>query len=581
MIEEPEANVVALPIWGAEELPQRPKAQVFITAGAQSALAAAEYFPSYCCVCGPLAADWSILKGRSVHLWADGGAAGEDRMLALAETLKPIAAKISLHVQGAQPAGWSLAHAKKEGWSQQEVLAFALREDSAHVRQIKASGKKLKADDGAILESEVVDPNLADIKLQRDYRGTPYPTESNALEILAKHAEFKDRLWLDDFAQRLMMDEERFDRDKQGVAALIWMQTNLDMHKLPLTQLARAADYVGRQNAHHPLKEALEAVEWDGAERLPGFMANVYGAERNAYSEAVGRCWLISAIARIYQPGCKADYMLVLEGGQGIHKSTSLSILGGDWFIESHEDPIHNRKDFLGQLQGHWIIEIPEMHSIAGNVNGIEKIKGLISCQVDDYRKPYGATNMTHPRQCVFAGTTNLRQWNSDQTGGRRFWPILCGKIDLDYLRANRDQLLAEALVAYKAGQDWWLVPAEGALEAQEERRRSDPWEPIIAKYQTNFPNKNEDRTISWTPRAKPLEFVQIHRILAEAIDKHQSQWTRADEMRVAGILEVLRYERRQWTVDGKRSRVYVPTVAAPVQLASQAAQDDFDDTPY
>lgn len=576
MIEEPEANVVALPIWGAEALPERPKAQVFITAGASSALAAAEYFPSYCCVCGPLAADWTVLKGRTVHLWADGGAAGEDRMLALAETLKPIATKITLHVQGQQPAGWSLAHAKKEGWSQQEVWAFATREDNAYIRQLKTNKKSAPA----VIGSEVVDPNLADIKLQRDYRGTPYPTESNALEILAKHVQFKDRLWLDAFAQRLMMDEERFDRDKQGVAALIWMQTNLDMHKLPLTQLARAADYVGRQNARHPLKEALEAVEWDGAERLPGFMANVYGAERNAYSEAVGRCWLISAIARIYQPGCKADYMLVLEGGQGIHKSTSLSILGGDWFIESHEDPIHNRKDFLGQLQGHWIIEIPEMHSIAGNVNGIEKIKGLISCQVDDYRKPYGATNMTHPRQCIFAGTTNLRQWNSDQTGGRRFWPVQCGRIDLVYLRENRDQLLAEALVLYNAREKWWDVPYGDATAQQEERRHSDVWEPIIEKYVTHIPNYHEDGTCSWEQRAKPLEFVQIHRVLSEAIHKPLANCTRADQMRVASALGVMGYLKKHTTIDGVRVWVYRPTVEvlSTPQPSPKEGTGDFDE---
>lgn len=578
------SNVVALPIWNAEELTERPNAEVMITSGAEAALAAQQFFPSFVCLAGPLSADWSILKGRAVRLWPDAGEIGEAQMRTLAATLQSLASRITLHSQAGMQSGWNLSHALKEDWTKEEVMLYTRREGDAHIRLLKASTIKAVKREKPAIEAKPLTAE-PEIDLQRDHLARPFCTDANALRLLQEHPKYAGRIWFDDFAQRLMIDEKRFEKKTEGIACKIWMQQAYAMHNISENAIGNAALHYGHAQARHVLRDYLEAIKWDGADRLSGFMANVYGAERNAYSEAVGRCWLVSAIARIYEPGCKADCMLVLEGGQGIYKSTSLSLLGAQWFMESHEDPLFSRKDFLGQLQGHWIIEVPEMHSIAGAVNGIEKIKGIISCQVDDYRRPWGDTSVPYPRQCIFAGTTNLRQWNSDPTGGRRFWPILCGHIDLDYLKANRDQLWAEAVSRYKAHEKWWDVPVDDAREQQDLRRRGDVWEPIIEKYVTHIPMYHEDRTCTWEKRTRPLEYLQVHRILSEAINKQVANWSRADEMRVASILGVLGYERHRETIEGSRAYIYRPTVSRPVESAPVAQamvlEPDDDSVPY
>ena len=140
--------------------------------------------------------------------------------------------------------------------------------------------------------------------------------------------------------------------------------------------------------------------------------------------------------------------MPVLEGSQGTFKSTGLPILGGKWFAEVHQSI--DSKDFYLALSGKLLLEISEMHSFSKAE--VERLKGVMSCQVDRYRAPYERRAADHPRRCVFAGTTNRDDWNRDETGARRFWPVVCGHIDLDWLTGHRDQLLAEAVYKFKKG---------------------------------------------------------------------------------------------------------------------------------
>jgi predicted P-loop ATPase len=213
--------------------------------------------------------------------------------------------------------------------------------------------------------------------------------------------------------------------------------------------------------------------------RLAHMLADGFGADQNEYTQAVGRCWIVSVVARVMKPGCKVDTVPVLEGSQGIGKSTALSILGGKWFIESHESVMS--KDFFGVLNGHMLVEISEMHSFTRAE--VERIKGVISCQVDRYRPAYGRHTVDHPRQTVLVCTTNRDDWQRDETGARRFWPIKCGSVNLDYIRENRDNLFAEAHALYENGGVWWDVPEELQIAEVEERREIDTWEPAIQSY--------------------------------------------------------------------------------------------------
>ena len=234
-------------------------------------------------------------------------------------------------------------------------------------------------------------------------------------------------------------------------------------------KIRTAVGLVAVQNSYHPVRDYLDGIAWDAVERLNGFAAAYFGNDENSpYTRAAVRKWMISAVARIYQPGCKADHMLVLQGEQGIGKSSALSILADSWFGD--DMPPVSTKDAKEWLRGKWIAEIAELSSITGR--DIEHVKAFLTTQTDRFRKAYGYVVETVPRQTVFAGTTNDDEYLLDMTGGRRFWPIKVAAVDMVALRRDRDQLWAEAVVAYRAGEVWYLdIHSEagaGAAQAQE-----------------------------------------------------------------------------------------------------------------
>jgi hypothetical protein len=181
-------------------------------------------------------------------------------------------------------------------------------------------------------------------------------------------------------------------------------------------------------------------------------------------------------VARIYRPGCQVDNMVVLEGPQGIFKSSSLRVLAGDHHAEQHESV--TSKDFFQNLQGVWLIEISEMHSFSRTETS--KVKQVITCTTDHFRPSYGRRAVDHPRMCVFAGMTNHDNWSKDETGARRFWPITCVEIDLDGIRNAREQLFAEAVARFKGGETWWEMPALETTREQELRYDTDVWQQDI-----------------------------------------------------------------------------------------------------
>jgi predicted P-loop ATPase len=171
--------------------------------------------------------------------------------------------------------------------------------------------------------------------------------------------------------------------------------------------------------------------------------------------------------------------MPVFEGPQGLKKSTALKIIGGDYFAEIHESIMN--KDFYIALAGKMLCEISELHAF--KTADIERIKGIISNASDRYRTPYGQTATDHPRCGVFAGTTNRDDWNTDDTGARRFWPVTCGDIQCEWLTDNREQLFAEAVERFRDGEPWWNVPEIAADVERSARRDVDPWEYLITEY--------------------------------------------------------------------------------------------------
>jgi predicted P-loop ATPase len=242
--------------------------------------------------------------------------------------------------------------------------------------------------------------------------------------------------------------------DQDDVLATNWFHSR-DI-AVAISVVAAALQAVAQEHAFHPVRDYLDGLEWDGLNRVEGFAANYLGADDSAYHAAVSRCTLVAAVARIFEPGCKADHIPILEGPQGTFKSSVLAVLFSPWFSDDIADL--GTKDAQMQMNGVWCLEIAELASMRRA--DIERVNAFASRLVDRYRPSYGRHVIKAPRQCIVIGTTNSDQYLKDETGARRFWPIQCGRISIDAARRDRDQLWAEAVSLYRDRVPWWLTGA-------------------------------------------------------------------------------------------------------------------------
>jgi len=384
-------------------------------------------------------------------------------------------------------------------------------------------------------------------KAQQAAGGTPPALANlvNAVTALTHAKEWAGVLAFDEFACRIVAARKPpFTRqpglwtDPDTSRTTCWLQKNgVNVN----TAIAgEAAQTVAIERRFHPVREYLNGLKWDGRPRIAQWAKTYLGAEKDVEC-LFAKMWLISAVARIKRPGEKVDTAIILEGGQGEKKSTALGNLlpTRDWFADRMSDI--GTKDSLQECNGVWIVEIAEFDAhIKGREAG--KVKAFMSSASNRFRLPYGHMVMDFPRQCVFAGTTNKTNYLQDETGSRRFWPIECGVIDADGIKAVRDQLWAEAVHEFDRGTPWWIVDDENgkaARKEQEARYEPGAWDDSIAVWLTE--NKKTD--------------VSVAEVLINCLDKPPQMWQQRDANAVVKALSHLKW--KQYRVSGSGSRRY------------------------
>ena len=387
-------------------------------------------------------------------------------------------------------------------------------------------------------------------ELKLDKKGKVLPLLANVIVFLREHPKWKGVLAHDEFNARVVIRKrppwgdvvpDAPWSDHYESLTRVWFQHE-DLNAA-MGDVGRAVQAAARANCFHPVRDYFNALVWDGTLRLDAWLSSYLHADNTNYARAVGPRFLISAVARIYEPGCKVDHVLVLEGPQGKQKSEAWRTLAlkDAWFT----DRISNvgSKDAMQELAGVLLVEIAELDALTKATSST--IKSFLTRRRDRFRLPYGKHPISLLRQCVFAGTINppAGGYLKDPTGARRIWPIAChGTIDREALERDRDQLWAEAITRYKAGATWWLeTPELEALATAEQalRFKADVWKKPI---------------LEWLGKRWD---VSIAEVLQHALKMAPLEQTHSAEIRVANILTELGFTKYRANKRGRRENRY------------------------
>lgn len=401
------------------------------------------------------------------------------------------------------------------------------------------------------------------------------PTLANAITFLTDHPRWAGLLAHNDFAERIETLQpppwsesecpanhgpgELADSDTSRLLAWFERTERLRFGERTIEQ---AIPVVAERNAYHPVRAYLRSLRWDAKQRLPEVLATHFSCASTPYTQAIGVRWFIQAIARVMSPGCQADCTLVLESPQqGWYKTSAFRELVPvrEWYSDTGIE-IGN-KDSMQTLHGVWIYGLDELDSLSRSE--ITRTKTFLTQTVDRFRPPFGKRPRDFRRQNVFVGSTNSTEYLSDKTGNRRFWPArLLRPIDLDAIRADRDQLWAEAFARFESGEKWYVdTPALRRLCEDEQRERvaDDAWLPLVGEWlaapAVTLPDPSDGLRVYRTlDLAKGVTTADV---LIGAIRMRASDIGRAEAMRAGDILRDLGFTETRRDPTGDRLRRY------------------------
>jgi predicted P-loop ATPase/5S rRNA maturation endonuclease (ribonuclease M5) len=433
--------------------------------------------------------DWSALAGKDIIIVPDADEPGRAAATEIAGIVSAAKAKkVRIVDTSGQPKGWDLADIKD--WTRDQTIGW-LKERAQPWEPPPPPPAKVEGDS----PEEYADWQEGVIY---NADGGPKATSShNYITFLMHHPDLAGIFVLNEFSLQITLTKcpkwDKPDTFKPRDIAdddITFCQAQLEHYGLSpkYDSTRKAIMAAASKRAIHPARTFFMELKdkWDGTKRLDQWLTYYLGVAPTKFSSIVGRKWLIAAVRRVFQPGCKFDTMLILEGPQNIGKSLALRELATFGGVSYFTDAIGDiqRKEAAMTMHGVLIVELAELDALSKAE--ITQIKSWVTRQEDQYRPPYGSTIRKAPRQCVLAGTVNPEGgYLKDSTGNRRFWPVWCTAVDLEALAHDREQLWAEAVVAHLAGEPLYLRDEEikVANRAQEERYQEDIWADDLDEY--------------------------------------------------------------------------------------------------
>ena len=373
------------------------------------------------------------------------------------------------------------------------------------------------------------------------------------------------QIWYDSMRGRPMRGDRQFaDHDDHDIA--LWLSEVYGI-RMASRAVREVLAGISMANQRHPLRDYLAGLAWDGVPRISSWLQCGLSVEDSPLVRAIGRRWLIQAVARAMRPGCQADAALVLVGGQGKYKSSVVGALAGRVFFSESPIDLHgDMSDVVSLVHSAWIHDMSEGTDVRRA--DVDRLKQFITTRSDITRRKYGRNHEERHRSCVFTVTTNDNRFlPADPSGARRFWPVYCHQGDIAWMEANRDQLWAEAMVCFQGGEQWHLTDEERdqLLDHQQDYEQDDAvrgrvrrWlrEPNVrSQYWTDGPRGGREPITTETVMTGPMG------LSLNDIGK------RTNEMRAGDILKKLGFTRRRIRTGADLDWAYAPGEAANDQL--------------